>query len=742
MSKLGVGLTHDAHGDVRMRKRPTHNPVRRLAAAVAALALGAGLALVGVAAPASAHHNTITAEAVCSTDGTTADITWTVANSEDLQETITKSSDESIVATGTTIPASGEVTFVQQGAALGETHELKLSAKWSNNQKANNAGAITLDSALCGDGGGEGEMKVCPSYLPNGTDKIDTTGDPKTVTVTAPDGKLIDYYCVKAGSVKNGNGPQIIDVEPPAKTVTITYPGGKAISHYSVHYVDEPGQPQIVTIEAAPSHIDLCGIGNDTFQLPSDTQAIDWSFIGSVASGEVTVSAAAKLGYIFAEGAKTSWTFTFTDEPCEEEPEVVTIDVVPTSADLCGTANDGYTLPSDTDAIAWSESGSVAEGEVVVTATAKDGYRFADDATTSWTFAFTDEPCEEEPEVGVIEVVPTMVDLCGTANDGYTVPSDTDDYSWSTTGSVAEGKVVVTATPAEGYVFEEGSQSEWTFVFTNEPCAEQPEVVTIEIGPRSVDACGTANDGHYLPEDTDAITWNVTSVEPGVVTVTATANPGYVFAEGVQTSWTFTYTDEPCRATLEGSVATGVCEANAPWIFFTVQLDDPDGTVQNRAVQLVLSDGTNTETLELGELDEDGTLEGRTLWPGASVDDEGNADGWPGWEQLEDGTWAETDGNFAWTRDLTSATLVVNPELSVALSYPPATPDCVAAPPVPETPGEPGGEGEAPSTPTASGGSDLAETGFAGTSIAIVAGVIVLAGAAFVVVARLRRKKA
>lgn len=64
--------------------------------------------------------------------------------------------------------------------------------------------------------------------------KIDTTGDPLTVTVTAPPGYLIDGYCVKAGSVKQGDGPVYVDVDPPVAELTFGYPSGKAVSHYSV----------------------------------------------------------------------------------------------------------------------------------------------------------------------------------------------------------------------------------------------------------------------------------------------------------------------------------------------------------------------------------------------------------------------------------------------------------------------------------------------------------------------------
>jgi hypothetical protein len=68
--------------------------------------------------------------------------------------------------------------------------------------------------------------------------KINFSGD--SVTVTAPKGKLIDQYCVKAGSANQGDGPIYVTVSPPKESVTITYPGGKDISHYSVSYVDKP----------------------------------------------------------------------------------------------------------------------------------------------------------------------------------------------------------------------------------------------------------------------------------------------------------------------------------------------------------------------------------------------------------------------------------------------------------------------------------------------------------------------
>ena len=82
-------------------------------------------------------------------------------------------------------------------------------------------------------------QEVCSGY---DSGKIDTTGDPKSVTVTAPEGKLISGYCVKAGSDKSVPDGAVVwvPVDPAAKTVTITHPSGKAVSHYALAYVDAP----------------------------------------------------------------------------------------------------------------------------------------------------------------------------------------------------------------------------------------------------------------------------------------------------------------------------------------------------------------------------------------------------------------------------------------------------------------------------------------------------------------------
>lgn len=79
------------------------------------------------------------------------------------------------------------------------------------------------------------EAGVCPAE-----GEVEVSGEQTSVTVTAPAGMVITGYCVKAGSVRQGNGPVFVTLDEPATTVTITHVSGKAISHYSVFYEPTP----------------------------------------------------------------------------------------------------------------------------------------------------------------------------------------------------------------------------------------------------------------------------------------------------------------------------------------------------------------------------------------------------------------------------------------------------------------------------------------------------------------------
>jgi hypothetical protein len=177
--------------------------------------------------------------------------------------------------------------------------------------------------------------------------------------------------------------------------------------------------------------------------------------------------------------------------------------------------------------------------------------------------------------------------------------------------------------------------------------------------------------------------------------------------------------------TLAGSTAVGECHGDVPWISYSVTLIDPEQQSTSHTARLVLTNGSETTEVTLGEL-VDNHLSGRVLWPGASVDGAGNPTGWPGWA-YENGQWVETDGNFRWTRGDITATLEVNPSLVVPLDYPPATPNCATD----------------PSNPTMASLNSLPVTGLGAAvlPISIVGGLLAIAGIVLVAVRHRRRTR-
>jgi uncharacterized repeat protein (TIGR01451 family) len=98
------------------------------------------------------------------------------------------------------------------------------------------------------------------------------------------------------------------------------------------------------------------------------------------------------------------------------------------------------------------------------------------------------------------------------------------------------------------------------------------------------------------------------------------------------------------------------------------------------------------------------TISGSQLWPGAAVDSAGNPVAWPGWRQLPTGQWVlDPSAPFYDLRESAVVEIRINPTTDQITAYPPATPDCNAAPPS--------------STPQGSASSPLASTGFDGTPL-------------------------
>lgn len=226
------------------------------------------------------------------------------------------------------------------------------------------------------------------------------------------------------------------------------------------------------------------------------------------------------------------------------------------------------------------------------------------------------------------------------------------------------------------------------------------KVCSLTVAPVVDIACAT--DGSYTVPSVPGVLWTIggAAVQPGTYTVTdtativlrATAANGYVLYEGGQLSSTrdftleFTAPDDCVEPTFDGRTATAAeCDNDTPWIDYSVVVNDPDGQLTSTTASITFvhpTDPTKNHTVVLGEVTPGELLEGRILWPGASVDPITNEPtGWPGWAFV-DGEWVETadDVNFRWTRALTEVTLSVNPEMQIAIAYPPATEACVAGP--------------------------------------------------------------
>ena len=182
-------------------------------------------------------------------------------------------------------------------------------------------------------------------------------------------------------------------------------------------------------------------------------------------------------------------------------------------------------------------------------------------------------------------------------------------------------------------------------------------------------------------------TVNLVDATEGVFTVVATPLGGYIFPSGTVRQWEFNLGERfdcPLDPEFDGRTATiAECDNDTPWIDYSVIVNDPDGQLTGTLATLTFvhpTDPTQNHVVELGDVTPGEALAGRILWPGASVDPvTGEPTGWPGWAFV-DGEWVATDGNFAWTRSLTEVTLSVNPEMQIAIAYPPATPECVSGP--------------------------------------------------------------
>lgn len=211
----------------------------------------------------------------------------------------------------------------------------------------------------------------------------------------------------------------------------------------------------------------------------------------------------------------------------------------------------------------------------------------------------------------------------------------------------------------------------------------------------------------------------------GTVNAQDAPNPEPAAPTGYETT-----TTSPDKS-LDVSGFSPECIRDAPFISYAIV---PAGfTPANGNATLVIKDrkGTVVETVKVT------SLTGTIIWPGASVNSQGQATDWPGWKLSEDGSWIP-DPKDAILREGLTIDVSVNPTATTTVSYPPATKVCA---------NPPGSSSKAPTTtaaaaapPAVSEGS-LPRTGGGASGLLIPAALALVVGLGFVAITRRRKPR-
>ncbi|WP_337968506.1 tandem-95 repeat protein [uncultured Flavobacterium sp.] len=118
--------------------------------------------------------------------------------------------------------------------------------------------------------------------------------------------------------------------------------------------------------------------------------------------------------------------------------------------------------------------------------------------------------------------------------------------------------------------------------------------------------------------------------------------------------------------------ADSYCSNDVPYVSYNVK---PDNFTPNNLLTITWIDSANNVVATQTNL----PLSGNILWPGATVDSNGNGLDWPGWV-FANGQWTQGADGFENTRPSVTMEFSLNPTVKVVVNYPVATADCNARP--------------------------------------------------------------
>lgn len=407
--------------------------------------------------------------------------------------------------------------------------------------------------------------------------KIDNGVPVPFVLPGGPEGKTYSKVVIKAGS---GGDENTVYTTGLTAGASFTHATKDSISHVIVCAVPTPRT--VVADFPAPTSSDVCGTNNDRVNLPQSSQ-VNYVEDDQRANGVgiVIVTASAKPGFTLKDGVNKSWTFTFTNKPCDG-----TISAIPaaTASDVCGTANDRLSVPAHTNEVRYVvvDQRTHGVGTVTVTATANAGFTLADGMQTVWEFTFTDTDCSRT----VVPVTPGVNgELCflGDFIAGSINVELSDRLTYRITGdgvdlvathaitNVAPGTYTVTAVAKAGRVLE--GQSAWQVTVAAALACGELETHPLVTPLASMTNLGCDTNGSYTLNAIDGVLWFVDGepaaagtypvTAPSTVHVTAQADgPEYGLEFEAQTEWKFTFAATEACGDLETLALTGVQYGN------------------------------------------------------------------------------------------------------------------------------------------------------------------------------------
>ena len=298
-------------------------------------------------------------------------------------------------------------------------------------------------------------------------------------------------------------------------------------------------------------------------------------------------------------------------------------------------------------------------------------------------------------DVSQARTIENTATATGKDPDGGTVTSNEDSAE-----VIFDPPPAVTVTkssdPASGELVARGDTITYTLAVdvANGPTTDDVELEDTLDSGLTFDAVAARSDGF----DVDGTTFTLRAgAETGQYTITYTATVGADADDTVGNRVTVTGGDcaeagacETEHPLVSLSVLVAECVADAPFVNYDLNVPgqtDPQVTVEWFAVDDNGDEVPSNEVPPPFVLDE---LQGRLLWPGASIERDATGDmvrdengnpiptGWPGWEQDAAGNWFEVDTDL---RPRVGIRFSINPEIERVLSYPPPTQTCDGRPP-------------------------------------------------------------